>query len=178
MNGFLRFVGLLNAAIWFGAAVFFTFGAGPAMFSSATRALLGPQNFPYYSGAMAQIIISRFFWWQIVAGFIAIVVLVCENLYCGRPLKNFWFALVIVLFSLTLVGGFSLQPALKSLHREKYSMQLSAEKREAAAKSFRAWHGTAQLINLLMLAGIAVHLWRVANPSEATRFVNTSKFRS
>src|SRR6266496_2641930 len=52
--GFLRFLGILNAGVWLGAAIFFTFGAGPALFSQETQNLLGPKNYPYFSGAIAQ----------------------------------------------------------------------------------------------------------------------------
>jgi len=56
--GFLRIVGILNAAVWFGAAVFFTFGAGFAPFSAEMKRLLGSNNYPYFSGAIAQILIN------------------------------------------------------------------------------------------------------------------------
>ena len=37
----LRFIGIVNAAIWLGAAVFATLGAGPAFFSEAVLRLVG-----------------------------------------------------------------------------------------------------------------------------------------
>jgi len=57
--GFLRCIGLLNAAIWFGAGIFFTFGAGPAIFSSDMQKLL-EAYYPSYSGMIAQIVIARY----------------------------------------------------------------------------------------------------------------------
>ena len=61
MIGFLRFVGLLNAADGFGAAVFYAFIAGPAFASPEMGGLLTPANFPFYSVAIAQIVASRYF---------------------------------------------------------------------------------------------------------------------
>src|SRR6266436_1420387 len=78
--GFLRFVGLLNAAVWFGAAIFFTFAAGPAVFSQDMKDALR-QNNPYFYGAIAQVLISRYFRLQLICGVIALLHLVMESLY-------------------------------------------------------------------------------------------------
>jgi hypothetical protein len=57
----LRAIGLLNLSIWFGAGIYFTVSAGPAAFSQDMKDLLGPTNYPYFSGAIAQLMIGRFF---------------------------------------------------------------------------------------------------------------------
>jgi hypothetical protein len=49
--------------------------------------------------------------------------------------------------------------------------------RENADRSFRVWHGFSQVINLAMLAGLAIYLWRIGNPPNPARFVSTAKFR-
>jgi hypothetical protein len=175
--GFLRFVGLLNAAVWFGAAVFFTFGAGPAPFSPEMKALLGSQNYPYFSGAIAQLVIARYFHWQLACAVVALLHLLAENLYCGRLFQKFSLGLLVGLCSLALLGGGWLQPKLKNLHRVKYNTAAPAAQREAAGRSFRTWHAVSQGANLLLLGGLGLYLWRVANPADATRFVNTAKFR-
>jgi hypothetical protein len=56
---FLRFLGVANAAIWLGAAVFVTCLAGPAFFSAEMLAVFGGQR--YYAGAAAEVFISRYF---------------------------------------------------------------------------------------------------------------------
>ncbi len=174
--GFLRFVGLLNAAIWFGAAVFFTFGAGPAVFSEDMKALLGPTNYPFFSGAIAQVLIARYFTLQLVCGAVAATHLFAEWLYLGRPMRRFTGYLLIALLGLGLVGVFGMQPKIKSLHHAKYT-DATPQGRATAARSLAIWHGVAQTVNLFMLAGLGVYLWRVANPSEATRFVPAMKLR-
>jgi hypothetical protein len=57
--GFLRLVGIANAAVWLGAAIFYTVCAGPAVVSSDMPALLGLKYFPYFSGAVGQIVLAR-----------------------------------------------------------------------------------------------------------------------
>jgi Domain of unknown function (DUF4149) len=174
--GFLRFVGVLNAAVWFGSAIFFTFGVGFAPFSPAMRALLGANNFPYFSGAIAQILIARYFHFHLVCAAVAVVHLLAEWLYLGKSLRRFQTVLLAALCALVLLGGYWLQPKLKGLHAIKYGVSNRTEVREAAARSFRAWHGVSQVLNLLAVGGLGLYLWRVANPSDPTRLLSAAKF--
>jgi hypothetical protein len=176
--GFLRFLGILNAGIWLGAAIFFSFGAGPALFSQETQNLLGPKNYPYFSGAIAQIVIARYFRLQVICCFVALVHVLAEWLYCGKSPRRLRLSLLAGLVVVSLLGDYWLQPKLKDLHATKYSVSATLEKREAASQSFRAWHGISQSVNLLMLAGLITYLWRLANPPDEPRFLNTAKFRS
>jgi len=62
--GFLRFVGVVMTAVWFGASSFFTFFVGPAFFSMKMLDMLGVANVQSsraYVGAAAQIVINRYF---------------------------------------------------------------------------------------------------------------------
>ena len=178
MIGFLRFVGILNAAIWFGGAVFFTFGSARAPFSSEMKALLGANNYPYFSGAIAQILIARYFRFQAVCSIIACLHLMAEWTYLGKQPERFRLLLLVGLCAAALLGGSWLQPKLTSLHAAKYSPNRKPEVREAAARSFRAWHGVSMGVNLVLVGGLAAYLWRVANPPDPMRFVSAVKFRS
>ena len=176
MIGFLRFVGILNAAVWFGAAIFFTFGVGLAPFSPEMKTLLGPNNAPYFSGAIAQILIARYFRCQAVCAVIAVLHLLAEWLYLGKAPQKLQAGLLVVLASVALAGGFWLQPRMKTLHATKYGLNTRPEARLAADRTFKAWHGVSQVINLLMVGGLAAYLWRATNPSDPTRFVSATKF--
>lgn len=176
MIGFLRFVGILNAAVWFGTAVFFTLGIGLAPFSQEMKDLLGRDNYPYFSGAIAQVLIARYFYFQTACALVAVLHLFAEWLYLGNYPQKLQVGLLIGLASVALIGGYWLQPRLKALHATKYGINTRPELREAAARSFRAWHGVSQVVNLLMVGGLAVYLWRAANPSDQTRFVSAVKF--
>lgn len=167
--GFLRFVGIVNAAVWLGAAVLFTFGAGPAVFSEDMSALLGPANFPYFSGAIAQVLIARFFKLQLICVGLALAHLFVEWLYLGRLPGRLTGGLLALVLALGLVADFGFQPRIKQLHAAKYAVNAPVESREAAARSLRVWHGTAQGFNLLLLVGLTAYLWRVANPTDPSR---------
>ena len=176
MIGLLRFVGILNAAVWFGTAIFFTFGTGLVPFSQEMKNLLGQANYPYFSGAIAQLFIARYFHFQIGCATIAAVHLLAEWLYLGKYPQKLQVGLLIGLASALLIGGYWLQPKMNALHATKYGLNHRPEIREAASRSFRAWHGVSQMINLLMVGGLTVYLWRATNTSDPTRFVSATKF--
>lgn len=176
MIGLLRFVGILNAGVWLGAAVFFTFGAGPAPFSGEMKNLLGANNYPYFSGAIAQILIARYFHFQLVCAGVAAAHLLAEWLYLGKYPRKFQSGLLIGLCVAALLGGGWLQPKLKALHAATHGVHTRPEIREAASRSFKTWHGVSQAVNLLLVAGLGVYLWRAASPSDPTRFVSAMKF--
>jgi hypothetical protein len=159
---FLRCLGILNAAVWFGSAVFFTSAAAPAVFSNEMRALLGGNNYPYFSGAIAQIIFSQFFFKiQLTCSMLSLIHLLLERLYLGRFLDKWRVPLLTFLVVVTLVGGFVARPRLEKLHAIKYAPNTTPAMREAASQSFRAWHGASQIANLFVLMGLGIYVCRV-----------------
>jgi len=177
MIAFLRFVGIANAAVWLGAAVFFTVCAGPAVVSSDMQALLGPKYFPYFSGAVGQIVLARYFHFHLACATIALLHLLAERIYLGRAAHRLWLGLLAALFGFSLLGSVWLGPKLARLHRGQHVLNAAPAQREAAAKSYRLWHGVFQAVNVLMIGGVAVCLWRVANPPDELCFVGSTKFR-
>jgi hypothetical protein len=175
--GFLRFVGIVNAAVWLGAAVFFCLSVQPAVYSPEMMKLLEPKNYPFFSGAIAQILGDHLFHVEIICGIIALLHVVAEWLYFGKSLGQLWLGLLLVVWAVALFGGVWIRPQLKELHARRYAINLRPEQRDAAAQSFNAWHKASEFANLVMVAGVAVYLWRVANPPDPARFVSTAKFR-
>jgi hypothetical protein len=167
----------MNAAVWLGSAVFFTFSAAPAFFSTDMKQVLGTANYPYFSGAIAQIVLARYFAVSLTCAVIATVHLLLEWLYMGRPARKFSLALVGGLLVFTLIGGNWLQPKMKKLHAVRYAVNVPPDERATAAKSFRTWHAVAQILNVFMMGALVVYVWRVANPSDTLRFVRPVTFR-
>ena len=161
-------MGTLNAAIWLGAALFYTVSVAPAMISGDMLALLG-KSFPFYSGSVSQIVRTHYFYWHTGCAVIALVHLLVEWLYLGRVVHRPWSGLLAGLLALGL--------KLTELHRDHYLNPTPAN-REAAGKSFRLWYGVFKVVNLLMIGGVAVYFWRTTNPPDALRFVSPAKFRS
>jgi hypothetical protein len=181
--GLLRFLGLLNAAVWFGASFFFIFVADPAVTSSdAMRELLGAKSFPYFSMAVSQIVGARFFALFLVCALLAMLHMGAEWLYFGKYPRRFWLLLIFGLFLGGLGQTYGLQPRLKALLLSQHGPNTRPEQRELALRSFRAWRTFSTGLNVLLLGGLGIYLWRVANPPDEMRFVGATnlpgKFRS
>jgi len=174
---FLRFVGVLTAAVWLGAVAFHTFVVGPALDSAATQSLFGAKFFAYFSVATAQILTTRYFYLGSICAFVALAHMFVENLYMGRGVSRRWLALLLTLFALNLLGNSWLNPRLTALHQTQHRATTPPAEREAAARSFSVWHGVFQAINVLMLAGVTAYLWRASNPLDVPRYVSSGKFR-
>jgi len=176
--GFLRFIGVINAAIWLGGAVFFTLSAGPGVFSPDMARALGESDalFKYHAGLIAQVLITRYFRFHLTCALIAGLHLLAEWLYLGRPSRKIAGGLFATLLALTLVGGYVFQPRLTHLHQAIYSSTTRTEQ-DAARQSFGVWHGVSQLLNLLTIGGLTVYVWRTANPGNTARFISSVKFR-
>jgi hypothetical protein len=158
---FLRFLGVANAAIWFGAAIFVTFFGGPAFFSDRMIHALSDQR--YYAGAAVQVFLGRYFLLHYVCGALAATHLLAEWLYLGRRLTRFTLGLLAGLLGLALVGGFWMQPKIRELHQTMY-LGGSPEAKIEAAQSFRTWHGVSQTANLLLTFALLVYFWRLTHP--------------
>ena len=168
----LRFVGIVNAAIWFGAAFFATLAVGPAFFSEAVLRLLGRP----YAGAVAQEIWGRYYILQYCCGSIAVIHLLVLWIFTGRPLARWTLALLGVMLALVLWSGIWIQPQLRRLHLAIYGVRSTPVLVEQSRTSFRRWHGVAQTANALVLAGLLLYLWQVTRTAPALRFVSQAKF--
>lgn len=171
MIGFVRFVGILNAAIWCGSAIFLIVGL-PPLFSAEMKRLLGLPGV----GFAAQTVLARFFILQYVCAGVAFAHLIVESLVNRHPFSRFNLALLTGLTALALAGGLGVQPKLRDLHLRMY-YSTTPQQKEEAARNFRAWHGGSQIANLLVITGLILYLWKVTEARESPRFV-LSKIRS
>ena len=166
---------MINAGVWLGSLVFFTFVAGPAFFSPALKELL---QHAYFPGAAAQVLLARYFHAQYVCAAIALLHLAAERLYSGKPIQRFHSILLLSLACLSLVSGLWMQPRLKELHRVKYRTTSTPVERLEAAKSFALWHGVSQGTNLIAIAGVLVYFLGTASPEILPRCLGGTKIRS
>lgn len=166
-------MGLLNAAVWLGAAVFCSTGLLVAMNSRAAIALIGTQYFTQVSGALTQIVFSRFYHLQILCAIVAGLHLVAEWLYLGRYPRRFWAGLLVALFVTSLVGSLWLNPKLTRLHRAQFVPNQPAAQVEIARRQFQVWEGVFQAVNVLMIGGIAVYFWRLTQVENEPRFIKS-----
>ena len=168
----------MNAAVWLGAAVFFTLGAGPAIFSPDLDTALGhPSNFPYFAGVIADVLLVHYYYFSLICALVALAHLLGEWLYLGRPGRKFSLGLLLGLLAIGWINGSLLEPHLRRLHTRHYALNLQPAERSAAGRSFRIWHVVGQFLNTVLIGGLVVHVWRVSNPADDVRFVSSMKFR-
>lgn len=177
MIGLLRFVGLMNAAVWFGAAVFFAVGVGPAASSPEIRELLGVKNYPYFSGAIGHILMSRYFILHTVCGLVALAHMAGEWLYLSKRPGRLLGGLLAVLLLAGLLGGYWIEPRLSRLHTAAHAVNMPSAQRQKAQASLDTWGGIYRFSHVLLLCGLGFYLWRVSNPSDPARFVSATVFR-
>jgi hypothetical protein len=170
-------IGLLNAAIWLGAAVFAATGAGWAVSSDEMRQLLSARHYPYFSGAIAGLIASQYWHFHLACGAVAIAHLASESLYFGRVLNKKLLALLLGLVLLGIAQEIVVRPAVKRLHIAAHAVNRAAVERARAGGALGVWRTTSRVFEVLTVVGLGFYLWRIANPPEATRFVSPGKYR-
>jgi len=179
--GFLRFIGVMNASIWFGSAIFFTFLAQPAFLSPEMLRLFGGAASPlarWYGAEAALVVLERYYLLHQWCGAIALFHLLVEWLYAGKAVTKFMLWLLVGTFGLGLAGGYWLQPKMAELHYKVHAGRYAAPERKKAEDSFRIVHAVAQTANFLVTAGLLLYVWNVTNPPSAPRFASRTKFRS
>lgn len=178
MTAFLRYTGILNAALWLGAAVFLIIGL-PGIFgiSNELKTAIGPGG-NFALGSAAQRVLARFFILQYCCCGIGLAHLTLEWLYSGKPLVQRNLGILAALTGLALAGGLLMQPKLTDLHWQMYYGATQAA-RDQAGRAFRAWHAVSECGNLLAIGGLLVYLWRVSRSPERARFesLNLDKIR-
>ena len=177
MTWLLKLAGVLTAAAWFGAVVLFTFGVSPALSSARIESLLGAKHFPYFGGAIELVAAERYYGWLLAFGVISLVHLLAEKLYLGRKPGRFWLGSLLALFGTVVLLGFILHPRLNEAHLLRHAVNASPAQKQGAERTFRALSKVELALNLFLMTGVGVYLWRVANPPETTRFVTPGKFR-
>lgn len=169
MLKFLHVVGLMNAAVWLGGAVFFTFVMAPGLFQPAMKRLFHE----YYVGTIAQMMQERYFAFHLVCGSIALLHALAQWFLRKRESQRVVLGLLAGILLLSLTGMFLLQPRMKSLFKIKYSAPTWSQRDQANA-SFGRWHGVAMTFNLIVLGGLVFYFWRLAGPSGASRYSTPS----
>ncbi len=167
----IRFISILNAAVWCGSAIFVVVGL-PALFAPDTKNALGDWN----TGLAAQAVLARFFILQYWCLGIALFHLLAEWWFYSQPLWRFNAALILALGVFSLTAGLWLQPKLIELRRGKYQGP-TLEQRTQSDHAFKIWHGTAQGANLLVIFALLAYLNHVTRVTENRRFSSSTKIR-
>lgn len=176
----LRFIGVMNAAIWFGSAVFVLLTA-PSFFSEAVQSTpLGK----FWPGVMVQFLFARFFHLQCMCGAIAVIHQLAEWVYLGRMLQKWLLGLLGAIILFGLVDGLIIAPKCRSLNLIRYGLtdkyvpgRYTSEERLRASESFAGWHRASVIGSMTAMLGLAVVFWKVVHSGDGARFISANKFR-
>tara|TARA_B100001971_G_scaffold22967_1_gene17927 strand:- start:96 stop:641 length:546 start_codon:yes stop_codon:yes gene_type:complete len=168
----IQLIAALNAAIWLGGAVFFTFIAGPAFFSPDLEPILPkPEN-----GIAARYLIGKFAAFQIACASIAIISLAIGWRWNANHNQKPHALLLIGIILLIVTGILLLTPKMDTAHHLKYAdyfgLQATTEKKDAASRTFGQLHGLSQVGNLLVLISLLVNFilcWKTATEPRETK---------
>jgi hypothetical protein len=173
--GLLRIVGLFNAAVWFGATIFFMVGVEPAATSQEMKELLGQKSSAYFSVAIGQLLEARYLHVFVGCSIVSLIHLAAEWLYLGKYPQKLWIGLLIGLWLGGLAQAYAIQPKLKEMHRLQFTRP---QQHDAAARAYGAWQIVSRSVNVLLLCGLGLYLWRIGNPADPPRFLSSNKFHS
>lgn len=181
MIAFLRFIGVMNASVWFGAVVVFSALISPALASPELLKLFTILRTPVepvaYAHLVGEIVVERFYLIHYICGSIGAFHLLLEWLYTGKGVRLFMVYIMLTLTALGLINGLVLNPKMKQLHRIHYGVTSTPAQQAQAGKMFQVLNTTTQIIHWVMVGGLLIYTWKTASPGEQPRFSSTRKFR-
>jgi hypothetical protein len=104
-----------------------------------------------------------------VCGVLALAHMLAEWLYQGNPLHRLRLGLATGILAGSLLSGWFIHPRLERLQVIRYHTAASPEQREAAARSFGAWHGVSQAVNLGLIIALFPFFWLTITPPPELR---------
>ncbi len=166
-------MGITNAAVWFGSALFLLVAVGPS-FASPEMARLLPAP---HRGAAAQVVLERYFVVQYWCGGIALAHLLLEKLYAGKAVRGWILYWILGIVLLDLLSGLLVEPKVRGLHLEVYGTRSTSQQRQQARVEVGFWQSVIRVSNVIVVAGLWIYLWEVTSPGGTSRFVGGGKFR-
>jgi hypothetical protein len=170
---FLRYMGILTAAAWFGTSVLFLFAVEPAFSSESMHRLL-PES---HAVAVSHLVGDRFWTAQYLCGFVALLHMIGEKLYTGRPFQRSSLVLNAALLALALMSATLFQARLKQYHMDVYGTRSTPQQRVHGQRWLGIWNGLSVGIQIVMTVGLAFHLSQTVSSDASYRFVMGGKNR-
>lgn len=167
MITFLRLTGLATAAVWLGGTVLFIFALDPLFSGSHLLRLLGP----LHAGETGLLAFERFQLFQVVCASFALIHVLAQWLYSGRPIDRRVLILLVVLLGLASGARLGIAPRCRVLNAQAFLgpnrqilRQAQTPAQRQAERSLAIWQGIAVVLNILSLAGVTVYFLQEASP--------------
>ncbi|MBI1839795.1 MAG: hypothetical protein HYR88_02955 [Verrucomicrobia bacterium] len=174
MTSFLRFVGVMNAAVWLGASLFQLFAVSPFFGSAATRWLLGDAH-ALGAGLMLW---DRFYTTHYLCLGVAWIQLLAEWVYLGRGIPPFHRWALTSLLVLGVLGHVELNRWVTPAHWNRYQPKASAESRASAERTYPLSSAVWMTTNVALDLTVLVFSLRILMAVPGPRFMTQGKFRT
>lgn len=174
MISFLRFVGVMNAAVWLGGTVFHLFAVAPFFGSSAVHWLLGE----LHAGGTGLMLWHRFYGLQYLCIGIAWLHLLAEWVYLGRSVSKFNGWALSIGLSLTLTSHAEMSQGVEKAHWKRQNSNVSVVDRERALRVYPLWKGVWIATNAALGLTILAFSWKTLTANQGPRFMTQGRFRT
>ena len=128
--------------------------------------LLEAKHYPYFSDAITQIVLTRWFHWQIVFGVIALIHFFGERLYFGQTAIKFPPGLLMALLGIMLLDGTLIQSRCQRYLHAQVAVNLPSEERARASASFHAWDSAGSFAHVLLAVGLGFYVLRLGQSAD------------
>ncbi len=171
---FLRFVGVMNAAVWLGGSAFHLLAVAPFFATPAVRWVLGD----VHATGAGLMLWQRFYVLQYTCLTVSFLHHIAEWVYIGRPISRATGWMLGTLLVLALLGNLELDRAVVPAHWARGNPRATPEDRARAERGYPLWSTLWLSTNGALGLVVLVFSWRVLTASHGPRFVTQTKFRT
>jgi len=170
---FLRIIGIANAALWFGASLFFLICIR-SVFQSEQLTQLVPHPF---SEASMHVLLAKYLVLLMLCAFVAIVQHCAEQWYAGRPIFRLRLGILLTLVVITFILKWVIFPSMTQQHIRAYRPTASQQDLQEGARAYRLWKTGFHFVHLFVVLGSFSQLWQVTRNQSSYRELGMHQFR-
>lgn len=174
MISFLRFVGVMNAAVWLGASLYHLLAVGPFFSTAAARWVLGE---PQATGA-GLMLWHRLYTLQYLCVGVAWAHLLTEWVYLGRGPSRFQGWMLSLMLTLTLAGDLELRHGVEPAHWTRLNAKANAEEKARAQRNYPLWSALWMSTQAGLTLAVILFSSRTLMATPGPRFMTQGKFRT
>lgn len=174
MISFLRFVGVMNAAVWLGASLYHFMAVGPFFSTAAARWVLGE---PHATGA-GLMLWHRLYMLQYVCLGVAWAHLLTEWVYLGRGPSRFQAGVLSLLLALTLAGDLELRHGVEPAHWIRQNPKAAADDKARAERGYPLWSAIWMCTQTGLTLVVILFSSKTLMATPGPRFMTHGKFRT
>ncbi|MDG1892153.1 MAG: hypothetical protein P8L18_12655 [Verrucomicrobiota bacterium] len=169
----LRIIGIVNAALWFGSALFYI-GCVRAEFQSDAMLKLLP---PPFAEAAMHLILSGYLSLLLICSVIAVLQLWAEQWYTGRPVFRIRISMLLFMVFLAALLKFGIFPAMKNQHLRAYQPSAIAADAKEGMRTYRRLKIGFHCLHLFHIFGALSHVWYVSQSKSGYKLLGMHQFR-